>query len=251
MDKQDDCTASFRVVSLFPLPTDLPIPLSCKLSVYLIALRETRFSPDIPEWIIDETCNESIPQFSFYRWPRISPGKQGRAFPNCEKTPWKRACLFRETVSDGGREGGRRPPESAKQEKLQPSNRLITNLSWVEIRTRSFGRNRCSKSFSLSAGWIRKAHLRWPASQNFQRFSPPTITHRWKMTTALLPARHGSFVIYRPLRFHVIEIFPLAFSQRYFARRYFSIPLSIVSRSLKIYILCTDDNEYQRCFFRV
>lgn len=26
------------------------------------------------------------------------------------------------------------------------------------------------------------------------------------MTTALLPARHGSFVIYRPLRFHVIEI---------------------------------------------
>lgn len=71
------------------------------------------------------------------------------------------------------------------------------------------------------------------------------------MTTALLPARHGSFVIYRPLRFDVIEIFPLAFSQRYFARRYFSIPLSIVSRSLKIYILCTDDNEYQRCFFRV
>lgn len=88
------------------------------------------------------------PQFSFYRWPRISPGKQGRAFPNCEKTPWKRACLFRETVSDGEGEGGAHG--SAKQEKLQPSNRLITNLSWVEIRTRSFGRNRCSKSFPFA-----------------------------------------------------------------------------------------------------
>lgn len=44
-------------------PNGSPIPVSCKLSVYLIALRETRFSPDIPEWIIDETCNESIRNF--------------------------------------------------------------------------------------------------------------------------------------------------------------------------------------------
>lgn len=77
--------------------------------------------------------------------------------------------------------------------------------------------------------------------QNFQRFSPPTITLRWKMTTALLPARHGSFVIYRPLRFHVIQIFPLAFSKRLRgpidrSRGYFSIPLSIVSL-VKIYPL--------------
>lgn len=61
------------------------------------------------------------------------------------------------------------------------------------------------------------------------------------MTTALLPARHGSFVIYRPLRFHVIQIFPLAFSKRLCgpidrSRGYFSIPLSIVSL-VKIYPL--------------
>lgn len=61
------------------------------------------------------------------------------------------------------------------------------------------------------------------------------------MTTALLPARHGSFVIYRPLRFHVIQIFPLAFSKRLRgpidrSRGYFSIPLSIVSL-VKIYPL--------------
>lgn len=61
------------------------------------------------------------------------------------------------------------------------------------------------------------------------------------MTTALLPARHGSFVIYRPLRFHVIQIFPLAFSKRLRgpidrSRGYFSIPLPIVSL-VKIYPL--------------
>lgn len=61
------------------------------------------------------------------------------------------------------------------------------------------------------------------------------------MTTALLPARHGSFVIYRPLRFHVIQIFPLVFSKRLRgpidrSRGYFSIPLPIVSL-VKIYPL--------------
>lgn len=173
------------------------------------------------------------PQFSFYRWPRISPGKQGRAFPNCEKTPWKRACLFRETVSD--EEGYRRSKKSCSHR----TDLLPIYHGWKleQEALAGIGVRKVSPSRRLN----KESAPSLARLQNFQRFSPPTITLRWKMTTALLPARHGSFVIYRPLRFHVIQIFPLAFSKRLRgpidrSRGYFSIPLSIVSL-VKIYPL--------------
>lgn len=73
------------------------------------------------------------------------------------------------------------------------------------------------------------------------------------MTTALLPARHGSFVIYRPLRFHVIEIL-VCFSLRTDRKDTFRFPFSIVS-FVRIYIPSrTNDNKHPtlstRCLHR-